>query len=133
MIKLIVVVFLISMLGLDNKIMNKEPQACNCHCRIGFYKGESVNEYPNPVIDIGIVESWGGIFGATDSRVALCRKRCKDAAFDTLHHMPKTEFCTKSQRFLSGQNQVPMHRLFVYCKVGGRNWKPVDSRFEKCE
>lgn len=34
---------------------NKEPQGCNCHCRIGFLKKDPVREYPNPVIDIGIV------------------------------------------------------------------------------
>lgn len=132
MLKLISGIFLTIILGLDNKYINKEPQACNCHCRIGFYKGESVNEYPNPVINVGIVESWGGIFGATNARASLCKKRCKEAAMSPLNHMPKAEFCTKAERFISGQNRVPMHRLAVYWKVGGRKWQSADTRIEKC-
>ncbi|MFZ1560857.1 MAG: hypothetical protein WAT37_13070 [Saprospiraceae bacterium] len=133
MIKLIVGIFLTIILGLNNKKINKEPQGCNCHCRIGHYKGQSVKEYPNPVINVGVVESWGGIFGATDAKASLCKKRCTDAAFNPLNHMSKAEFCAKAERFLSGQNRIPMQRLAVYWKVGGRKWQCVDTRIEKCE
>ncbi|HLO55616.1 MAG TPA: hypothetical protein VK169_15090 [Saprospiraceae bacterium] len=122
----------IMIISSSNNIFD-EPQGCNCHCRIGFKKNDPVKEYPNPVIDIGIVESWGGIIGATNSRSAICKSRCYHAALEKLQHMPKAEFCSKSERFLSGQNRVPMNRLFTYYKVGGRNWMTCDSRFEKCE
>ena len=117
----------------EKKVIYNEPEDCNCHCRIGHYKGQQVNEYPNPVKDIGIVESWGGILGATNSRSQICKKRCYDASLSPLILMPKSEYCSKSERFLSGQNKEPMNRLFVYYKVGGRKWQICNSRFEKCE
>lgn len=130
--KLVLGVILTIFLGLHSKHEMNEPNGCNCHCRIGFYKGQSVKEYPQPVIDIGIVESWGGIFGATNSRAAKCKKKCTDAAFVPLNHMPKSEFCKKSEIFLQGQNRVSMNRLAVYWKIGGRKWQSGGTRIEKC-
>lgn len=132
---------MISILGNNNSKTSWESDnlaydsnlSCNCHCRIGHYKGQSVKEYSNPVVNLGIVQSWGGPFGATNSKAVLCAKRCRDSAHIPLFLMPKAEFCSKSERFLQGQNKVPMNRLVVYYKVGGRKWQSGDSRFEKCE